>query len=113
MKGITRRVFLIGRYAVKVPRVTNMLHFLYGCYGNWSERQYCRMMKGVDDNQFYNLVAPSLFCSWFGLIQIQRRVDQPIRDDEDISYLLEVSGGETKPPNFGYFNGRVVCCDYP
>lgn len=112
-KGTTRNVFLCGGWVVKVPCIRRHLHFLQGCYANWSERRYCKMMKGVDENVFYDLVAPSVWCSWFGLIQVQRRVSQPIRPDEDLGKYMDVCSGDCKPDNFGYLNGRLVCCDYP
>lgn len=114
--GITRIVFLIGKYAIKIPNLKNgHLHFLYGCFANYSERNYCKLMKNVENNKYYNLVAPSLFCSWFGLIQIQIRciVNENELTDEELLYFENVRDGETKPNNFGFLNGRLVCLDYP
>lgn len=72
-KGITRLALSIGGYTIKVPRIKNgHLIFLEGCLSNWRERNYCKMMKPLKD--YYDLVAPSLFCSWFGIIQIQKKV---------------------------------------
>lgn len=70
-------------------------------------------MKGVQNNKFYNLVAPSYFCTWFGLIQIQAKVNQPIKEDFDKGLYKDVCGTDHKDANFGYYEGRIVCCDYP
>lgn len=40
---------------------------------NYKEREYCKQMLGIADNYYYNLVAPSVYCSIFGLLQIQKR----------------------------------------
>ena len=114
-KGTNRLVFLIGNHAIKIPIITNgHLLFLHGCYANYKERAYCKMMKGVENNKFYNLVAPSVFCSLFGLFQIQKRCDDVLFGitDEELARFDAVRGGESKKQNFGYYEGRLVCLDY-
>lgn len=114
-KGCCRVVVLVGNYAIKIPTFFNMKLFLYGCYCNWSERNFCKMFKGVDENVFYNLVAPSLFCSWFGLIQIQKRcveLDRHLTRKEKYKFK-DTCGGDYKKENFGYYNNKIVCVDYP
>lgn len=112
-KGVTRVTFSIWRYVVKVPRLKNgHLLFLEGCLSNWKERNYCKMMKELED--YYNLVAPSLFCSWFGIIQVQKRcvVNYTELTESQLAFFEAVRGGESKPNNFGFINGRMVCLDY-
>ena len=113
-KGVTRIVFLIGNYAIKIPNFTVChLHFLHGCYANWSERHYCKIMKNIENDKFYNLVAPSIFCSFFGLIQVQKRcieLDRHLTDDEILKFKDICN--DIKKENFGYFNGILVCLDY-
>ena len=113
--GVTRIVLLVGIYAIKIPNfLYSHLHFLQGCYSNYSERRYCKMMYGVSNNQYYDKVSPSYFCSWFGLIQIQARC-KPIEfdiDDDLIDYFADVSSGDNKKENFGLFNNQIVCLDY-
>lgn len=111
-KGTTRTVLLMSNYAIKFPRVSNgHLIFLQGCYANWSERHYCKMFKGMPD--FYNKVAPSFFCSVFGLLQIQIRVEANRMEltDEQVDYFKDLCT-DTKPNNFGYYKGKLVCVDY-
>ena len=108
-------MLLISGIAIKVPNIFNGHHnFLVGCCANYGERRYCKMMKGVDHNKFYDLVSPSLFCSWFGLVQVQRRcvINTTPLTPEQLSRFDNVSCGESKPQNFGYYKGKLVCLDY-
>ena len=114
--GITRIVLAIGKWVIKFPKLSNgHMHFLFGCFANYSERSYCKNMVTMEDRALYNLVAPSIFCSWFGLFQIQKRC---IVNTEELSQSVldrfkNVHGMDTKPNNFGYIDGRLVCLDYP
>ena len=113
-KGCTRIVILTKNYAIKIPNfLVCHLHFLQGCYSNWSERHYCKIMKNMPE--FLDLVAPSLFCSWFGLIQIQRRCTPKLEHltDEEIEKYKDLHNGDFKKENFGYYNNKLVCLDYP
>jgi len=110
-KGVTRLVFLIGNYAIKIPNFTvQHSHFLQGCYANWSERMYTKMFKNLPE---IDRVAPTYFCSWFGLISIQQRVTELTRhlSEEEIDYFKHQTT-DIKSANFGYFQGRLVCVDY-
>jgi len=113
-EGITRLVFKVGNHVIKIPNFKHShLHFLNGCYANWSERNYCKMFKDIPE--FLHKVAPSLWCSWFGLVQIQaycKPLDREITREE-LVYFKDVRKGERKSTNFGYYNGKVVCFDYP
>ena len=112
-KGITRTVFLIGRYAIKFPRFTTMSIFLHGCYANWSERQYCKIFKKLPE--FYDKVVPSHFCFWFGIFQIQSRAmvnTNQLTNEQYNNFRWQV-GTDTKPSNFGYYKGSLRCLDYP
>jgi hypothetical protein len=114
-KGVTRLVLLVGKYAIKFPNFTySHLHFLNGCYDNWSERQYCKTYKKCKDIDFIQKVSLTLFCFWFGLLSIQKRVEVLTRDLTEIEkeYFKEQST-DTHRQNFGYLNGVLVCVDYP
>lgn len=125
--GITRNVFLIGRYAIKIPRISNHLHFLQGCYSNWSERRFCKHTKSGDyeTRSCYNMVAPSLWCSWFGIVQIQRRCipldPNPMSHKSITRPFLKKHFGrvctDIKHDNFGWLEidgceSVLVCLDY-
>lgn len=114
--GITRIVFLIGDLAVKIPNFTlNHRHFLQGCYANWSERTCYKYWRKCNYSELYELVCPSYFCSWFGLIQVQKRISSLDREltKEEIYRFKGICGQDIKKENFGYHRGKVVCLDYP
>ena len=115
LKGVTRIVFIFDKFVIKIPNFTcQHSHFLQGCYANWSERKYCKMFKGVDNNLWYDLVAPSYWCSWFGLIQIQAKCEPNLKDltHSEIVKFESVASHDIKKENFGYYKGRLVCLDY-
>lgn len=111
-KGATRTVFLIGKYAIKTPTLCyGHDHFLNGCYGNWLERKYFKSWMTYKSNV---KVAPSLFCSWFGLIQIQIRCEPMIENltYEQIDFFKPLCGSDFKKENFGWYKEELVCLDY-
>lgn len=115
--GVTRKVILIFNIAIKIPN-TEYSHnnFLQGCVANWSERNFCKMFKDANyDENLYEFVAPSYFCSWFGLIQIQARCEKVVKEipELEIKKYIPLCGTDIKKENFGYFNGKLVCLDYP
>ena len=113
LKGVTRIVLVFDKFVVKIPNfLTQHNHFLLGCYANWSERKYCRMFKNMP--KYYDLVSPSYFCSWFGLIQIQARCEELDRDltKQEIKKFKSVCNYDIKKENFGYYNNKLVCLDY-
>ena len=116
-KGITRIVFLVSRFAIKIPNHRyGHRHFLQGCYANWSERKFCKDFKNADyPENMYQYVAPSYFCSWFGLFQIQARCE-PYNEDlteKEKEFFKPLCWGDNKKENFGILKGRLVCLDYP
>lgn len=112
--GVTRIVLLVWKYAFKIPNFSvEHRHFLYGCYANWSERVFSKQVKKTNPD-LEDMIAPSLFCSWFGLIQIQQRCEEISSfDDIDLSKYNDLCGGDNKIQNFGLLNGKIVCLDYP
>ncbi len=110
LKGCSRIVFFIGKYVIKIPNfLVCHLHFLQGCYGNWSERQYYKSIKNIENS----LVAPSLFCFYFGLFQIQLRCIELDRDltSQEVDKFKDICF-DIKKENFGYLNNKLVCFDY-
>lgn len=110
--GVTRIVILIGKYAIKIPNFTYChLHFIQGCYCNYSERNYCKIFKGMPE--FMGRVVPTIFCSWFGLISIQYRVKElstklTKKQIKEFRKYFE----DVKSDNFGIYKDRIVCIDY-
>lgn len=117
-EGGTRVVFYIGKYAIKIATFKRThAQFLQGCYANFSERSFCKLMsKRYSINSEINekLVAPSLWCSWFGLLQIQMKVeilDRRLNYDEQMQFA-DITD-DWNPVNFGIYQNRIVCVDYP
>lgn len=107
-KGITRVVFPVGRWVIKFPRLgVGQINFLLGCLGNLRERQKTKW--GI----WGDLISPCIWCSWGGLIGIQKKVDVltvPLSDRKYEKFKILTS--ERKPGNFGYLEGKIVCIDY-
>lgn len=115
MKGTSRTVFLTGKYAIKFATIKyGWQLFLYGCYGNASERKYYKLHSKADyEGNLSGFVAPSLFCSWFGLIQVQIRCEPINRKMSKSEYkFFSPICSDNKTENFGILNGKLVCLDY-
>jgi len=113
--GTSRIVFLINKYAIKIANFRNGQQlFIYGCYGNISERKYYKQHSKVDYNDnMVEYIAPSLFCSWFGLIQIQIRAEPLTRkmSNKEFNFFRNLTT-DNKEENFGIINNKIVCIDY-
>jgi len=92
-----------------------MQHFLQGCYANWSERTFCRNFKDAKyEGNMYEWVAPSFWCSWFGLFQIMAKCE-PMREhlnEEQIEFYKPLCETDNKKENFGWYKNKLVCLDY-
>jgi len=112
-QGVTRLVFLIGRYAIKIPNFKySTQNFLSGCLANHNERLFCKQYKGMPQ---LTKVAYTYYSSIFGLINIQKRAS-PVLDNVkqgyiDKAYFKDVCN-DFKFENFGIIGGRLVCVDY-
>lgn len=87
--------------------------FIIGCLSNWSERErYKRVCKYSKEKL---MVSPSLYCSYFGLLQIQRRCKPMDRDltDEELTSFEYYCKEDCAKTNFGYYKDNIVCVDYP
>jgi hypothetical protein len=108
LNGCYRIVLLIGKYAIKIANFKGRhLDFLLGCYNNYKERSYYKQTADIR-------VAKSYFCSWFGLIQIQKRYNMLERDltNQEIESFSDVHFGDYKRENFGLENNQLKCLDY-
>lgn len=105
--GVTRTVFLIGRYAVKVPTLRYGLDaWAWGIVSNTSEREW----YSFEDWQ--GKVAPVLR-SWLGgLIQVYPRCEPFDPNSMEYPLFVNFAPGDKKPDNYGVLNGAVVCLDY-
>lgn len=110
-EGVTRTVFLIGPWAIKVPSLRThglgfsvlLWSFCRGILANQSEAQW----SGIDG------VCP-VRLSLAGLINIYPRcepVEHYLGDYADIGPSM-LPLGDCKPQNLGLLHGRIVWVDY-
>lgn len=114
--GITRIVFIFSNFVIKIPNFKySHNHFLQGCYANWSERKFCKDFKNANyDGNMYEFVAPSFYCSIFGLVQIQAKCEEKKEEltNQEKEFYKSLCGTDVKKENFGWYNGKLVCLDY-
>lgn len=118
--GCTRTVFLIGKWAIKLPVMNAVTRrddsLLRGMLANIQEAS-CWAIKETRE-----MLAPVIYCAPFGLFLIMRRCEPlagelPEREAKrfyydsvrETGYMVPV---EDKPSSFGYLNGRIVAVDY-
>lgn len=66
--GTTRQVFLIGKIAIKIPRICSWRTFLYGLLSNIREHETWKSLHS-------NLLAKVHYADIFGLLLIMERAD--------------------------------------
>ena len=111
-RGVTRLVFIFRHFVIKVPRLNyGHTNFLYGCLSNWKERQFYKSFKNIPT--YKDLIIPTLWCSWFGLFQIQKRAEVLNREltKQEIRRFKKVCT-DSQGANFGVYKGKIVCIDY-
>jgi hypothetical protein len=112
--GVTRRVFLIGRWAFKIPHPRSWKFFLLGLLANMQEREW---------SSFSERLCPVRWALPGGWLVVMPRAE-PISDD-DWALLLPILGYEAfinhndcrlpveqKRCSFGLLEGRLVAVDY-
>lgn len=113
--GITRTVFLIGNYAIKVPCGRyGLAKWLRGRIANLQEREWSQAQKaGVVRG-----LCPVLLSDPFGFFVIMPRVRTLPRDLSPDGYEMLVDRGdyripaENKADSFGILKGAIVAIDY-
>jgi hypothetical protein len=115
-RGVTRTVFLVGRWAVKVPSLRGGMYgkghrlasFCQGVLSNQSERQW------HDYEGWAGQVAPVLH-SWLGgIVQVYPRCE-PVGGDDYWAREqpdMDPDPGDRKAENYGMLAGRLVRVDY-
>ncbi len=114
-QGITRIVLVFRDYVIKIPNfLYQQEHFLAGCYANYMERHYYKLFSSMKNKNVSDLLAPSIWCSWFGLVQIQAKCEKKLEDltDGEIEKYKDWCGTDSKKENFGIYKDRLVCLDY-
>lgn len=101
--GQTRTVLLVGRFAIKFPRIANgWRFFLMGMLANVNERRW----SGFDAR-----LCPVLWCAPLGLMLCMRRAE-PWPDDQPPPEMKGLPFLDSQSSNFGVLDGAVVSIDY-
>jgi len=110
--GSYRNVFLIGRAALKIPRLSN-----------FSKGLRCNRWEGELYNEWrlkfgWRHLCPVIMAGPFGIFLIMTRADQPVTErrikkaiENEYDYHPEPNI-EYKPENWGVIDGNLVCLDY-
>lgn len=120
--GCTRRVFLVGRWAIKLPTWSDINHFFLGMIHNRNEA-----IRWETEDYENRYLARVVLCAPLGLLLVMERLRPLVGDDgvvekewdastkrlkERFDHLWFVK--DIKPDNFGYRSGcnTLVCFDY-
>ncbi len=113
-RGTTRVAFLIGKYAIKIPRFwhTSNGHrwkiFLRGILANIDEDYWWKYSKQKDK------LCPIIVKGPLGLFLIMKRAKELTEDEYNNINLLDFSGLplDAKLVNFGKINDKILLVDY-
>jgi hypothetical protein len=118
--GITRVVFLIGGYAIKIPSFYCWRYFLMGLVGNMSERDIYRFaqIEGSYEYEKRHLLCPVVWASWGGWVLVMKRAKpyySGLNGGELYDRFIECKSAfpsDFKHENCGVLDGIVVKIDY-
>ena len=108
-RGDFRRVFLIGSFALKTPRLRRLAA---GLRCNRWEREMWQVWRAKFG---WPNLCPILFADWAGLLVVMPRADQPVTEREAHEALGDHYPditSESKRADFGRVGYRVVVLDY-
>ena len=108
LHGVFRRVILVGNFAIKLPRVFNILG---GMRSNRWEREMWRVWRPVFG---WETLCPVLFADPLGFVVLMPRAVQPVTTS-DVDALPDYYPGttaETKPEDYGRIGSLVLALDY-
>lgn len=130
--GVTRRVFLIGNYAIKFPTMRHgWFCFVLGFTHNMREHS---TWKSAPKNKDHEKLLCPVLCGWAGFFIVMQRADneryvnefndwcnnknqtheEKIKFCSDMYHRWEKAGvgGDDNVNNYGYLGDRVVKIDY-
>ena len=112
--GSSRCVILIGKFAIKIARMTSIKEYKAGVIDNKAEAYTA---KNIDKN-----IIPKVYFSFFGILVIHERANniknrgifiidlcEACLKYKEYSDFLMI---DAKPENFGMIQGRLVKVDY-
>jgi hypothetical protein len=109
--GITRTVYIIGKYAFKVPTVRyGWEYFIKGILANLTESKI---------SEYHHRYLRPVRRSRLGLLLIMPKVevlDREFTEEEMEGLRVDMDRDnveyDLKPDNFGYLEGKLYCIDY-
>ncbi len=112
--GVTRLVFLVGDYAIKVPKPVIWNHFLRGLIANMEEKLIWYIVNIPETliSDTKEFLCPIVWASWGGWIIIMKRTEPVDPETWQPITLLEKVCRDHKPQNYGMLDGRMVMIDY-
>lgn len=121
--GITRLVWLVGPYAIKLPNPFNGWgNFIGGIQANICERNnwgaaVCGMEPDDPRLAIRELLCPLSWTSWGCWVVVMRRCTRTLTRDEwdalDLApWEAQDLDGDDKAFNYGWLDGRIVKLDY-
>jgi len=106
-RGTTRTVFLINRYAIKIPTTVDWPLFLSGLLANMQEATFSTMKS--------DKLCPVIFSFPGGFFNVMPRC-QSVTLAEYAKHLVELENWpvpvENKLDSVGWLNGKIVAVDY-
>jgi hypothetical protein len=116
--GATRLVIECAKVVIKIPNFTySFENFLCGLLANIREGQTWRcslLYEGPQSKSHW--LCPVIFTSWGGWVLIMPKCDRVLTwEESELSYnhpCIPYFGGDDKPVNYGYLNGKIVKIDY-
>lgn len=109
--GVTRNVFLIFNYAIKIPSISEWRLFLLGLLANMQEVAFSK-------TKHYKL-CPIVFYVPFGFLVVMKRCRELTDDEFDIAFFEKWVNDEEfllpcelKSDSFGYLDDKIVVFDY-
>lgn len=108
--GTTRMVFLLGKYAIKIPKINTWKFFIKGILANLDEK----MWYSHSPENWQKKMTPSLYCLFGGLILIAykaKEITEEQYNQIDKKYYDPLPF-DNKIENFGEFENRIVLVDY-
>ena len=109
-QGASRYVFLIGSYAIKIPRCSAWNLFLHGLLANMQEQTFWQAR--------WVQLCPVLFRVPGGFLIVMPRCEPitvPLSRDEYLAFVEQADYTvpvEHKQDSFGIYQGRLVAIDY-
>lgn len=113
--GVTRRVLLVGQWALKFPNPKEWRLFLLGLLANMQEAMF-------SETNWPELcpVLWSLPGGWLVVMRRAREMTEEEYDAFDVETFIQCGADdgqyvvpvERKPDSFGWLDGRVVAIDY-